>query len=448
MSIDRTRRLEPRLPGLFDELAEAHSPDYLEAAIERASSSPQRPAWTFPARWLPMEIVTTRVPTTRLPWRQIGVLALIAIILATLIALVVGSRSTRLPEPFGPAANGVVALAQNGDLYTVDLDTGVMTLVLGGPETDEWVGFTPDGTRGVFTRRSSDAGFRRVGTVPLAGGQPTFVKKDVLTGGEPIQVAPNGQELAFAGINYYVGSTTYGAPAPPVDPAGEWDANVISIGSLDANLDQRWFHTYNAPVADYGGLAYLAPDGRELVYLTRSSNGHTHDIRALEVASGVTRSIVETSVGHDIFGNVSAAPDGKRIAYALKSVTGTVSVHVVGSDGTNDTVVGHVPGSNYEASPQWDPQGRRLLVQRDAGDGVVRPVIVDLGGGSDIVVDAAISDKGAATTWAPDGASILAARTARDGRPMPQELWDARTGKVTPVSWTSVTPPSWQRLAP
>jgi hypothetical protein len=31
---------------------------------------------------------------------------------------------------------------------------------------------------------------------------------------------------------------------------------------------------------------------------------------------------------------------------------------------------------------------------------------------------------------------------------MQQELWDARTGKVTPVSWPSFTPPAWQRLAP
>jgi hypothetical protein len=442
MSLDRARRLERDLPGLFDELAEARTPDYLEAAIERASSNSQRPAWTFPARWLPMEIVTTRVPTTRLPWRQIGVLTLTAIVLATLIALVVGSRTTRLPEPFGPAANGVIALAQNGDLYTVDPDTGEMTLLLGGPENDTWVGFTPDGTRGVFIRHNA---WGRVGMVPLAGGQPTFVNKDVFTGGEPIQVAPNGQELAFAGANYYVGSTTYGAPAPPVDSAGDF---VISIGSLDANLDQRWFHTYNAPVADYGGLAYLAPDGRELVYLARSSNGHTHDIRALEVATGETRPIVQTSIGNDILGDVSAAPDGKRIAYALRSVTGTVSVHVVGVDGTGDTVVGHAPGANYEASPQWDPQGRRLLIERDAGDGVVHPVIVDFGGRPDVVVATEISDNGAGKVWAPDGASILAQRTAADGRPMQQELWDARTGKVTPLSWPSFTPPAWQRLAP
>jgi Tol biopolymer transport system component len=166
------------------------------------------------------------------------------------------------------------------------------------------------------------------------------------------------------------------------------------------------------------------------------------------VATGLTRPIVETSIGNDVVGDVSAAPDGKRIAYALKSVTGTVSVHVVGADGTGDTVVGHAPGSNYEAKPQWDPQGRRLLIERDAGDGIVRPVIVDLGGRPEVRIDTEISQNGAGESWAPDGASILAQRIAADGRPMPQELWDARTGKVTPVSWASVTPPSWQRLAP
>ena len=216
-----------------------------------------------------------------------------------------------------------------------------------------------------------------------------------------------------------------------------------------AALDQSSFRTFgDVPVVDYGGIAYLAPDGKELVYLARSSNLHTHDIRALDVTTGQTRAILETPIGSDVFGDVSAAPDGKQIAYALQSVTGTTSIHVVGTDGRDDRVVGHAPGANFEAWPQWDPQGHRLLIERDSGDGVVRPVIVDLGGRPDVVVQTEISANGAGKAWAPDGASILAQRSAADGQPMQQELWDARTGKVTPVSWPSFTPPAWQRLAP
>ncbi len=431
MSADRTRRLEGSLPGLFKDLADAHDPDYLEAAIERASSGSQRPAWTFPRRWLPMELVVTRVPTTRLPWRTLGVLALVAIMLAAAIAFFVGSRSPRVPPPFGPAANGLIAMGQNGDLYVVDPSSGEMRLLLGGPDVDDWVGFTRDGTRGVFLRWGPDSGgltAAKVGTIQLDGGAPpVFVKKDVLHGGDPIVIAPNGRELAFSTFDY--------------------DTPNIHINV--AALDQSAFHTFeDVPVADYGGIDYLAPDGREIVYLARSANAETHDIRALDVTTGETRPILETSIGNDIFGDISAAPDGKHIAYALKSVTGAVTVHVIGTDGRDDRVVGHLAGATFEAWPQWDPQGHRLLIEREGGDGVVHPVIVDLNGGPDVAIDTTISSNGAGKTWAPDGSAILAQRTDADGKQLQQELWNARTGAVTPVSWPSVTPPSWQRVLP
>jgi hypothetical protein len=266
-----------------------------------------------------------------------------------------------------------------------------------------------------------------------------MVQKDVLRGEERFQVAPDGQSVAFAGDSLV--GTVIGFSD---DTGGDWYANNISV----ARFDQGSLTTFAEPVTDYGGIAYLAPDGREIVCLTRSSNRRTHDISAIDVKSGVPRKVVKTSVGNDIFGNVSAAPDGRHIAYALKSANGTVNVHVVDVDGKGDHVVAHAAGATYEASPQWDPQGRRLLIERVAGDGVIRPVIVDLAGGTDVVIDAEISDKGAVEAWSPDGTSILARPTDADGQPMQQELWDARTGKVTPVSWSSVTPPAWQRTAP
>ena len=430
MSIDRSRRLEGSLPGLFDELANARTPDYLEAAIERASSSPQRPTWTFPARWLPMEIVTTRVPTARLPWRQIGALALLVIVLGTMIALLVGSRSTQVPAPFGPAGNGVIGLGQSGDLYTVDPRTAQSKLLLGGPETDEWVGFTRDGTRGVFIRWGPDSGAMqaaRVGTIALSGDSPpVFVKKDIFHGGEPIQIAPNGREVAFSAYDYFMPTTH------------------ISV----AALDQSSFRTFtDVPVVDSGGIDYLAPDGRELVYLALSSNGHTHDIRALDVTTGLTRPILKTPLGQDVFGDISAAPDGKHLAYALKDATGAIAVHVIGTDGRGDRIVAHAPGATFEAWPQWDPQGDRLLIERADQQGVAHPVVVDLKGAPDVVIDADISPNGAGKLWSPDGDSILAQRTAGDGQQLQQELWNVKTGTVTPVSWPSTTPPVWQRVA-
>jgi hypothetical protein len=430
MSIDRSRRLEGTLPGLFDELADARTPDYLEAAIEVASSNSQRPAWTFPARWLRMQLVTTRVPTTRLPWRQIGALALIAIVLATMVALLAGSRQTRLPDPFGPAGNGLIGVEQHGDLYTVDPHTNEMKLLVGGPENDNWVDFTPDGTRGAFIRWGPDSGpmiAAEIGSIGLGGGAtPVFIKKDVIHGDSWITLAPNGREVAFTAFDYN---------SPVLR---------IHVASLDGT---RYRQYSDVPITDYGGLSYLAPNGRELVYLARSSDGSRHDIRALNVASGETRPILEPATGDDIFGNVSAAPDGNHLAYALKNVTGAITVHVIGTNGRDDRVVGHAAGATFEAWPQWDPQGHRLLIERQDELGAVHPVVVDLNGAPDVVIDTSISENGAGKAWSPDGVSILAQRTAGDGEPLQQELWNAQTGKVTPVGWPSQTVPVWQRVA-
>ena len=63
-----------------------------------------------------MELTSARVPATRLPMRQLGVLALIAILLAAALAVYVGSRQQKLPAPFGPAANGLIPYESGGDI--------------------------------------------------------------------------------------------------------------------------------------------------------------------------------------------------------------------------------------------------------------------------------------------------------------------------------------------
>jgi hypothetical protein len=267
--------------------------------------------------------------------RQLGVLALIAILLATVIAVYVGTHQTRLPAPFGPAANGVVAVTRDGDLFTEDPRTGHETLVLGGSDDDEWVGFTPDGTRGVFVRWGPDNGgmtAARIGSIPLAGvAAPVFVDKDVIHGDSAVELAPNGRDVAFTAF----------------DDRSPWLR--INVAALDGSA----YRTFgDVDITDYGGLTFLPPDGREVVYLARSTNTQTHDIRALDLTTGSTRPIVETTTANDIFGGVSASPDGKRLAYALRdSATGDVVVHVVGIDGQGDMVVGHSPGASFEAWP-------------------------------------------------------------------------------------------------
>jgi Tol biopolymer transport system component len=423
------QRLERDLPSILDEIVMGPYPDYIEDVLSTTARGRQRPGWAFPERWLPVEIATTRVPTTRLPWRQLGVLALLAVLLGTMIAVYVGTRTPKIPAPFGPADNGLVGLQRNGDLYVVDPQTGQESLLVGGPEQDDWVDFTPDGTRAVFIRWGPENGgltVAKIGSVPIKGGAPTFIEKDVIHSDSWIQTAPNGRDVAFTAYDY--------------------NSPVLRIHV--AALDGSSYHQFSdVQITDYGALNYLAPDGREIVYLARSLNQQTHDIRALDVDTGQTRAILETSIGADVFGNVAASPDGKHLAYSSMSATGGATVHVIGTDGQDDRMVGHMTGATFEGWPQWDPQGRRLLIERDAGDGIARPVVIDLGGGADVTIDTTISSGGAGKMWAPDGTAILAQRTTQDGRQLQEEIWNVRTGEVTQVSWPSVTPPVWQRTA-
>ena len=94
------RRLERDLPQILGDLAMGPYPDYIDDVLATTAQRRQRPAWTFPERWLPMDIATERVVTTALPWRQLGVLALIALLVVSAIAAYVGSQP-RLPAPFG-----------------------------------------------------------------------------------------------------------------------------------------------------------------------------------------------------------------------------------------------------------------------------------------------------------------------------------------------------------
>ena len=77
------QRLERDLPQILGDLSIAPYPDYIDDVLATTAQRRQRPAWTFPERWLPMDLVTERVRTPRLPWRAIGVLAMIALLLAT-----------------------------------------------------------------------------------------------------------------------------------------------------------------------------------------------------------------------------------------------------------------------------------------------------------------------------------------------------------------------------
>lgn len=145
------QRFEQDLPALLADLYATRTPDYRDDLVQQIARVRQRPAWTFPERWLPINFATQPVAAPRFPWRAIGVLALIGLLLAAMLAAYVGSQP-RLPAPFGLAENGQLAYVVDGDIYLrPSLDSPGEPLV-SGPEVETAALFSPLGDRLAFLR--------------------------------------------------------------------------------------------------------------------------------------------------------------------------------------------------------------------------------------------------------------------------------------------------------
>ena len=150
------QRFEQDLPALLADLYLAGTPDYRDDLVQRIARVRQRPAWTFPERWLPMDIATQAVPSARMPWRQLGVLALIALLLATAVAVYVGAQP-RPPEPFGLAENGQLVYTDGGDVFVRTTIDDAPTVLIESPETETWAFYSPLGDR-LAVLRQTDGG--------------------------------------------------------------------------------------------------------------------------------------------------------------------------------------------------------------------------------------------------------------------------------------------------
>jgi dipeptidyl aminopeptidase/acylaminoacyl peptidase len=425
MTMDRIDRI---LPPLFDELADPRIPDYLEAAIERASSSPQRPAWTFPGRWLPMQISTSAAPVARMPWRQIGVLALIGILIA-IAAIAVGgaSKPELLPAPpFGLAQNGVIAVELDGDIATVDPETGQTTNLTDGPDADSIPVFSPDGTQLAFQRTLGD-GRHAVIMVAAADGsgvhQATPEPLEML---QPWSFSPDGTELLMAAA---------------ID-----DRMRLMIQPVDGSAPTVLDIELPAETARVEPATFRPGDGDEILFLTTDESA-MRGLYLFDRASGDVRTIVAPEPGTDTFGAVWS-PTGDAIAFgaydpAAQETTARAWIATV--DGSQVRPADADPGTAYDIrGSEWSNDGSRFVVSRVYDDARVQPVIVSTTG--DVApLELACGDAVPCAewwVWSPDDTELIGAV----GGPARQYVKaDPVTGAVTVAEWIGIGDPAWQR---
>jgi dipeptidyl aminopeptidase/acylaminoacyl peptidase len=440
MTTERSNRFERVLPGLFDELADARTPDYLEAAIERASSRPQRPAWTFPERWLPMDVVTRSVPTPAFPWRQLGVLALIGLLIAAAVVAYVGSQP-RLPEPFGPAGSGVIAYSVAGDIYTADPVTGAVTPLVTGPEDDQRPRFSRDGSMLAFERKVGGGDLRsHVYVVRADGSDLTRVTT------EPVSLASRRVETVAEDLDFSPDGRSLLIPAL----TGLVLAQVDGTGTREVRLDGIGVAAYES--------SFRPPDGSEILFVGTDHVDYNGGggLYAGDPVTGVVRTIVEPRPSRDI-AMASWSPDGSRIAYTAwdpTAATFTARVHVVAADGTDDRVLPLPADAMWRGGAYWSNDGTRLLTLGSRSDGYpeARAIIVPADGsstGTEVRYDGVVNGACCAVwEWAPDDSEVIGTPLDEQGRLIQQVIIDPVAGTAGPAPWTASDDPTWQRVAP
>jgi len=441
------RRFESDLPALLADLYLAGTPDYRDDLVRQTARVRQRPAWTFPERWLPMELVTTRVPATRILWRQVGALALLAVLIAAALAAYVGSRQPRVPAPFGVAGNGVVAYSAAGDIYVADTATGAARAIIGGPERDIEPRFSRDGTQIVFQRMATQGGDIGVGYLYVArsdGTGLTLVTSEAITltpsdFGDPYEFSPDGQSVV---------TTARGADSRRGILVAATDRNRMDWLDLGAVSDR---------VAEVRQATFRPPDGGEILFLGTdniSSNGGP-GLFAFDRSSGSIRPIIEAGPTAELDMG-SWSPDGSRISFATWDATAqglTVRAHVVDADGSNDRELPLPRDAVIQFGNAWSNDGTRMLPVRgytDTWDGS-RPVIIPTDGSSpgvEVPYPGTIQANCCYSwTWSPDDTMIIGNPIDATGQALQQVIIDVEAGTIRPAPWESTDDPVWQRVA-
>ena len=436
MTMDRSARVERSLPALFDQLADARTPDYLEAAIERASSRPQRPAWTYAGRWLPVELTSARVPATRMPMRQLGALALLAILVAAALAVYVGSHQQKLPAPFGPAANGLIPFEQGGDIYVGDPATGQTHLVVSGPERDWGPSYTFDGTKIGFMRDVPLGG-------DVVGGDVYVVRAD---GSDLVKVTP--QPIRQVIYVMWAPDGRLGIIEPVTTTAGCGGVTLCTANELYFLAADGTGEIERIPSsAGIIDLQWRPPDGKRFLY--RAIVDGKYGLFEMNADGTDRRTIIEPRFGTEMdmdLASFAYSGDGTRIFYNHADAGGCCQLWTANADGTDQRALVPNSGDAWDGVPVTSPDGSRVAFWHHPNEGATHGIaVVRVDGTGGMVQTGPVLSDIARWFWSPDSSKILM-YPENSGTTKPY-LLDPDGGPWTTVPWTSGPDLDWQRIA-
>ena len=311
-------------------------PEPLARALAATHRTSKRPRWTFPERWLPMQL-TMRRPVVPRAFMYLALVGLLLIALAAAVLLLPGS--TTIPEPLG-ATNGFIAYDSGGKIYLADPD-GSNPRPLEHPGRAYSPTFSPDGSKLAYLA-TNDVGQLHVFVADADGSDPVQVSSVPFDSGRnkfPPAWSPDGTMLSHYARDggVYVMSADGRAQqqigqgwSTAWSPDGEWIA-YRSDGSPDAPLrivhpDGTGLRTLTTAPADTDSFAQLRwlPDSSRIVYHRGGGGIETIDLQANEVELSPTGGYPDVSPDGRWVSFVEEQ-DGAELVRLVELATGTVS---------------------------------------------------------------------------------------------------------------------------
>ena len=383
-----------RLMGQWMEAdARVRRPEHLlDGVLNRTARTRRIPRWLLVERWLPSSMTTRLHAAPRL--------ALVAVLIALLVAAVaialMAGGQRRLPSPFGPAANGLIAYDTSAQIFVSTPDGGQVRLLVDGIPNAAAATFSPDGTRIAFWGDDSPDSLY---VVNADGSGLRKISGDLwISTNLPPAWSPNGRLIAFSAETgpdrldegIYVVDASGGDPrrigdplpvrafSPAWSPDGTWIAFVGTPKSNPAALD-IWAirpdggDAHRLPIS--GDVEFAQPQWAPRVNplrLAYAATGTTaaQDVFVLDVDSGVESLISDDPRGEQF---PAWSPDGSRLAWLLG---GTYVNELQVASVPDGAVVASMPAGTMSMPPAWSPDGTKIYGS-DEGNLSITVVTVD-----------------------------------------------------------------------
>jgi Tol biopolymer transport system component len=424
-----------QITAWLDEQAPMRAPEPIaESALARTRRTRQLPGWATLERWIPME---TRYKFGAVP-RTAIILVILTVLLATLGAIAVGQQpSPKLPPPLGPAANGLIAFDDMGDIWVVKPDGTGRVQLTSGPEWEVAPVWSEDGTQIAFWSepRPEQDGIAALMVMDASG-------QDVRTLVEGLTLSSWGTRVAWSHDGRYLAySDQTGASAQPVNrisviPVGGGEPVVL----VSPGVDPSWSPDDTLIGYRSGGMTQdgtMDPPGLSVI----GSNG-----------SGARVIDDRYTDNPYAYAGPQWSPDMRQLAYHA-GTGGTNDIYVAAVDGSGVTAISHDPTA--DVWPVWSPDGTRIAYDGPSNPvGLWQVVTVDPDGSDPVTLDHPVLGCNCGVRWSPDGTKVTAyadgpvGHEDTGGSMLVIDVSGTAPVVAIPYAGLSNQQVSWQRLAP